>query len=239
VARENEFEGKVALVTGGGSGIGEACARELARRGAKVVVADLNEPNAERVAREIGNAAPCHTDVADPSSVEEMVRFTVATYGGLDVAVNNAGISGEVNPTGSYSVEGWQRVIATNLSSVFYCMRFEIPAMLDRGGGAIVNMSSILGSVGFRNSPAYVASKHGIIGLTQTAALEYAAQGIRITAVGPGFINTPLLQGIDESTLSEIARLHPCRGSAPLWRSRRSSASWPPTPRRSSPGATT
>jgi NAD(P)-dependent dehydrogenase (short-subunit alcohol dehydrogenase family) len=209
MATDDSFTGKVALVTGGGSGIGAACARELVQHGAQVVVADVNKASAEQVAKQIGSAVPCTADVADPASVEAMVRFAVATYGQLDVAVNNAGIGGEVNATGAYSLEGWRRVIETNLSSVFYCMRSEIPAMLERGAGVIVNMSSILGSVGFRQSPAYVAAKHGIIGLTQAAALEYAAQSIRIVAVGPGFINTPLLAAIDQTALEGIAKLHP------------------------------
>ncbi len=210
-----QFSKKVALVTGASSGIGEACAKALALRGAQVVLADLDVRGGERVAGEIraagGTATAVHADVADPASVEALVQFVIRTYGGLDVAVNNAGIGGELNPAGSYSVDGWHRVIQVNLNGVFYCMRSEIPAMLTRGGGAIVNMASILGSVGFANSAAYVAAKHGLLGLTQSAALEYATQGIRVTSVGPGFISTPLLDVLDDATKAAVAALHPMK----------------------------
>jgi NAD(P)-dependent dehydrogenase (short-subunit alcohol dehydrogenase family) len=209
---DGDQAGKVALVTGAGSGIGQACAVALAARGARVVVADLNEQAAERVAREIGSsssAVAVKVDVADSASVEAMVGFAVRTFGGLDIAVNNAGIGGELNPTGEYSIEGWRRVIDVNLNSVFYSMRYEIPAMLQRGGGVIVNMASILGSVGFANSSAYTAAKHGVLGLTKSAALEYATRGIRVVSVGPGFIETPLVrQSQDDASLQVIADLH-------------------------------
>jgi NAD(P)-dependent dehydrogenase (short-subunit alcohol dehydrogenase family) len=142
-----------------------------------------------------GTAAAVQADVADPASVEAMVRFATETYGGLDVAVNNAGIGGAQAPTGEYPLDSWQKVIDVNLTGVFYCLRYQIPAPLARGGGAIVNMASILGSAGFPNSPAYVAAKHDVVGLSKAAALEYATQGIRVTAVGPGFISTPRLSG--------------------------------------------
>lgn len=206
------FDGKVALVTGAGSGIGAAIATELAARGARVVVADINQEAAERVAAALrasgADAAAVRADVADPASAEAMVASAVRRYDGLDVAVNNAGIGGERNPTGEYSPEGWRRVIDVNLSGVFYGMRHEIPAMLERGGGAIVNMASILGSVGFAGSVAYVAAKHGVLGLTQTAAIEYATRGIRVNSIGPGFIATPLLSA-DESGRRAIAGPHP------------------------------
>jgi NAD(P)-dependent dehydrogenase (short-subunit alcohol dehydrogenase family) len=207
-----DFSGKVALVTGGASGIGEACVQAFANRGARVVVADLNQSSAQRVAEAIGsNAAACEVDVADPASVEAMVGFAVERFGQLDVAVNNAGIGGEQNPTGSYSIEGWRKVIDVNLLGVFYCMRYEIPAMTERGG-AIVNMASILGSVGFANSGAYVAAKHGVLGLTKSAAIEYATQGIRVNSIGPGFISTPLLDNnLDEATQRAIAGMHPVK----------------------------
>jgi NAD(P)-dependent dehydrogenase (short-subunit alcohol dehydrogenase family) len=210
-ARE-QFTGKVAIVTGGGSGIGEACALELGARGARVVVADLNLDAAQRVADRIatadGAALPIQVNVADPPSVEAMVRRAVDAYGPLDIAVNNAGIGGEMKPTGEYSLQSWHRVMDVNLHGVFYCMRYEIPAMLEHGGGAIVNMASILGEVGFANSPAYVAAKHGVVGLTKNAALEYGTRGIRVTAVGPGFIVTPLLSALDDQAQQAIANMH-------------------------------
>jgi NAD(P)-dependent dehydrogenase (short-subunit alcohol dehydrogenase family) len=232
-----QFAGKTALVTGAGSGIGEAIATALASRGARVVVADINREAAERVVAAIrgggATAEAVAANVADPGSVEAMVAFTVDTYGGLDVAVNNAGIGGEQNPTGQYSPEGWRRVIDINLTGVFYCLRYEIPAMLARGGGAIVNMASILGWVGFAGSGAYVAAKHGVLGLTQAAAIEYATQGLRINSIGPGFITTPLIAAsLDRAAQQAIGDLHPRK-----WR--RSPASSPPMRHRSSPAATT
>ena len=210
---QQDFAGKVAIVTGGGSGIGEATVTALAARGARVVVADFNMSAAERVAAAVvqagGQAAAVKVDVADPASVEAMVRFATDTYGRLDVAVNNAGIGGDASPTGEYSIESWDRVIAVNLNGVFYGMRYEIPAMLESGGGAIVNMASILGSVGFASSAAYVAAKHGVLGLTKSAAIEYGTQGIRVVSVGPGFISTPLIaSNLDEAAQKAIADLH-------------------------------
>ena len=190
--------GKVAIVTGAGSGIGEACSRMLAARGARVVVNDVNAEAAERVVAAIGEeggtAMAVLADVADPAGCESLVEQAVGAYGGLHIAVNNAGIGGPPAPTGEYPLDGWRSVMNVNLDGVFYCMRYEIPAMLSSGGGSIVNMSSILGSVAFATAPAYVAAKHGVVGLSRTAAVEYAAAGIRVNAVGPGFIDTPLLQ---------------------------------------------
>lgn len=216
MASNGQFAGKVALITGAGSGIGETVATTLATRGAQVVVADINLKAAERVVETMsqsrGVAAAVQADVANPAGVEAMVKFAVDTYGGLDIAVNNAGIGGETNPTGSYSVESWQRVIDINLNGVFYSMRYEIPAMLARGGGVIVNIASILGTVGTANSPAYVAAKHGVVGLTKAAALEYATQGIRVNSVGPGYIATPLLDAnLDADTQKAIGDLHPVK----------------------------
>jgi NAD(P)-dependent dehydrogenase (short-subunit alcohol dehydrogenase family) len=210
---DRQFEGKVALVTGGASGIGYACSTTLARGGARLVVADLNEELGNRVVSEIkandGDAIFTRTDVARPEDVEAMVDAAIQAFGRLDIAVNNAGVGGESNPTGAYSIDSWRKVIDINLNSVFYCLRYEIPRMLESGGGAIVNMASILGSVGFANSPAYVAAKHGVVGLTKSAALEYAKQGIRINSVGPGFIATPLVSSsLDEAALTALKGMH-------------------------------
>jgi NAD(P)-dependent dehydrogenase (short-subunit alcohol dehydrogenase family) len=211
---QHDYNGKVAIVTGGGSGIGEACALTFARSGAKVVVADFDEDGGKRVTEKIvsdgGEATFVTVDVSKPEQNEAMVASAVETYGGLHVAVNNAGIGGAQASTGEYPIESWQQVLEVNLSGVFYGMRYEIPAMLTSGGGAIVNMASILGSVAFASSVAYVAAKHGVVGLTKTAAVEYSSQGIRVNSVGPGFINTPLLENnLDQETLAALASMHP------------------------------
>jgi NAD(P)-dependent dehydrogenase (short-subunit alcohol dehydrogenase family) len=210
----SEFNGRVAIVTGAASGIGAAIARELAARGAQVVVADLKKAAADATVKEIeaagGKAHAVTVDVADPVSVEKMVSFTVSTCGGLHLAVNNAGIGGASASVADYPLDGWRQVIDINLNGVFYGTKYEIAAMLKSGGGAIVNMSSILGSVGFASSSAYVAAKHGVVGLTKTAAMEYAKQGIRVNAVGPAFIETPLLtENLDADMLAGLAGLHP------------------------------
>jgi len=209
-----EFSSKVALVTGAGSGIGAAIAQELAAEGAKVVIADLEQGAAEQVAQEIrsrgGQAEAFAVDVADAGAVEQMVEFTSRTFGALNLAVNNAGIGGPSEATADYPLDGWRKVIDINLNGVFYGVKYEIAAMLKSGGGAIVNMSSILGSVGFEHACAYVSAKHALVGLTKTAAMEYATQGIRINAVGPAYIDTPLLsKNLDSDVLGELAGLHP------------------------------
>lgn len=197
------FDGKVAVVTGAASGIGRATAMAYAREGARVVVSDVSAAGGEETALLIqaagGQAIFVRTDVSSPAECQAMVQAALDTYGRLDYACNNAGIGGESNPTADYSVEGWQRVLAINLSGVFYCMKYEIPAMLQTGGGAIVNMASILGQVAFANSSAYVAAKHGVVGLTKTTAVEYAPQGVRINSVGPAFIRTPMIAALEES----------------------------------------
>ncbi|MFI7098249.1 SDR family NAD(P)-dependent oxidoreductase [Streptomyces sp. NPDC050161] len=209
----DEFAGRVALVTGGASGIGLAVARRLVRGGAAVVLADFNEAGARAAAGELAadgaRAAAVAVDVTDAESVARAVRFTTDTYGSLDLAVNNAGISGPVAATGAYDPDAFRRVIDTNLNGVFHSLRHELPVMAAAGGGAIVNMASILGTNGFAGSPAYVAAKHGVVGLTKTAALEYAGQGIRINAAGPGFIDTPLLRDADPEHRAQLVALHP------------------------------
>ena len=208
---QQDFAGKVAIVTGGASGIGAAIVRDLAARGAKVVVADFNGEGAARIAGEAGEGARAFTvDVADAAQVEAMVDFAVQAFGRLDLAVNNAGIAGPSAPIAETQLDDWHRVIAINLHGVFYGMRYQIPAMLESGGGAIVNMSSILGSVGWRGSVGYVAAKHALLGMTRTAALEYAARGVRVNAVGPAFIATPLVeQALDDAARAAVVALHP------------------------------
>jgi len=210
------LSGKTAIVTGAASGIGEATALLYAEYGANVVVSDIHEEKGNEVANKIkqqgGNAIFVKADVSQPGDCEQLVNKTVATFGSLDIAFNNAGVSGESNAVGDMSIEGWNKIIAVNLSSVFYCMKYQLLQMQKQGSGAIVNNSSILGAVGFANAAGYVAAKHGVIGLTQTAALEYSAKGIRINAVGPAFINTPLLSeaGMDNNVKqSFLVPLHP------------------------------
>jgi len=208
-----QFEGKLAFITGAGSGIGAATARLLARRGAALALVDIDGNAVQGVVDEIlaagGKAKALRVDVADARSVEVAVQEAATEYGGLDLAVNAAGIVGSLKPCGDYDIAEWQRIIGVNLTGVFLCMRFEVLQMLKRGGGAIVNLSSIMGRNSNPGIVAYAASKHGVEGATKAAALDYATQGIRVNAVAPGYVDTPLIRGRSVSSQQGSANAHP------------------------------
>lgn len=205
-----DLTGHVALVTGGGSGIGAACVRELAVLGARVVVADLATDAAKSVAAEFGdNGLAVTADVTDRHDVAAMVDAAVSHFGVLDIAVNCAGVGMPVKAAvADTDPDEWRRVLAINLDGVFLSMRAEIAAM-PPGGGSVVNIASVMGAVAAAGASGYVASKHGIVGLTKVAALDYAAQGVRVNAVGPGFVDTPMLAGRDADYLAAVAAAHP------------------------------
>jgi NAD(P)-dependent dehydrogenase (short-subunit alcohol dehydrogenase family) len=208
-----ELKNRTAIVTGAGSGIGRAVALAYAREGANVVVSDIVEEGGKETVALIEKTGSKALFVrADGSKAEDhemLVNAAAEKFGALHIACNNAGIGGEINPVGDMSIEGWRKVIEINLSGVFYAMRAQIPKMLAAGGGAIVNIASILGQVGQEGSAGYVAAKHGVVGLTKTAALEYAQRGIRINSVGPAYIDTPLLASLPEEKKNALIALHP------------------------------
>ncbi len=206
---------KVALVTGGASGIGRAVALVWAREGARVVVSDTSASGGAQTVALVhaqgGEAIFLPADVGQPQDAQALVAQTVAHFGRLDVACNNAGIGGPTAPVADYPLDGWAQVLQINLSGVFYGMQQQIAAMRLTGGGAIVNMASVLGAVGLASSAAYTAAKHGVVGLTQAAALEVGGQGIRINAVGPGFIHTPMVSRLEDDAagLAALVAAHP------------------------------
>lgn len=208
------FHGKTAIVSGGASGIGAETVKLLIEGGAAVVIADIDLEKATEFAAELkkngGKAEPFKANVANQEDSKATVEFAKKTFGGLHYAFNNAGIVGAEKHVGELSPEEWQKVIEINLNGVFYAMHYQIPAMLESGGGAIVNTSSIAGFIGIENLSAYVASKHGVAGLTKSAAVEYGKQGIRINSVHPGYILTPLIaQWTNTDLKSELEKLHP------------------------------
>ncbi len=208
-----QLDGRTALVTGAASGIGRAVALAYAQAGARVVVSDISEDGGRETVSQIasagGTAVFVRADTASPQDNERLVAQAVEHFGALHVACNNAGIGGEAHPVGEMPPEEWNRVLSINLSGVFYGMRYQIPQMLRAGGGVIVNMASILGQVGTVEHAPYVAAKHGVVGLTRAAALEYAKRNVRVNAVGPAYIDTPLLENLSDDVRSGLVGLHP------------------------------
>ena len=211
---ENTFKNKVALVTGGSSGIGRATALAFARKGTKVVIADWAESQEtiDIIENLGGDGIFVKCDVSKNADVKALIEKIITTFGRLDYTFNNAGIEGTPAPTQDCSEENWDKTISVNLKGIWLCMKYEIPEMLKKGKGVIVNCSSVAGLVGFQGLPAYVASKHGVIGLTKTAALENAKRGIRVNAVCPGVIQTPMidrLTGKEKESIEQFTGLEP------------------------------
>lgn len=208
-----KLENKTVFITGGLSGIGKACAIAAAKEGANIAIADMKSETMETAMAEIKLENPkaifIECNVAVFTEVQTAIQKVITTFKTLDVALNNAGIGGEPSKVGDMTEQQWLKVIGVNLNGVFNCMKHELAQMEKQKSGAIINMSSILGKVGFATSAHYVAAKHAVIGLTQTAALEYATQGIRVNAICPGFINTPLLKQLKNEDLQHIVNMHP------------------------------
>ncbi|AOR58947.1 SDR family NAD(P)-dependent oxidoreductase [Pectobacterium parmentieri] len=210
------FENKVAIVTGSTNGIGETIADVLHENGAYVVIASRNKERSEKKAYELDKTGQVtlgvECDVANPISVERMINSVMKKFGALHLAVNNAGITGAHNKNiPNQSIDDWNSVINTSLSGVFYCLKYEIPAMLKSGGGSIINLSAVNGLVGIVGLAPYTVAKHGVIGLTQSAALEFADKGIRVNAVAPGYVDTPRMREVPENVLEAFSHSHPMK----------------------------
>lgn len=206
--------GKVAIITGAASGIGASTAILFAKEGAKVVLTDINESEGQDVTNKIkssgGEAVFLKADAGIADDAQKTVQLALDTYGKLDIAINNAGISGYMGPIADFPVEAWQKVIDVNLSGVFYGLKYQIPAIENTSGmGSIINVSSIMGAIAGPYAAAYVASKHGVVGLTKVAALESSAKGIRVNSVGPGYVETPILSAVPDEMIKAAASLHP------------------------------
>ncbi|SDI57634.1 NAD(P)-dependent dehydrogenase, short-chain alcohol dehydrogenase family [Chryseobacterium taeanense] len=207
------LENKVALVTGAGSGIGLSVAHSYAKEGAKVIVSDINEEHGKKAVEEIkadgGEAAFVKADTSKAEEVEALIKKTVEIYGRLDIACNNAGIGGEQALTGDYSLDSWRKVLSVNLDGVFYGCKYQLEQMEKNGGGVIVNMASIHGTVAAPLSSAYTAAKHAVVGLTKNIGAEYGQKNIRCNAVGPAYIDTPLLEMLSEEMRNALITKHP------------------------------